>query len=261
MSYLIVTFNNQEVDRVALGKETIVGRAPDCQLTVRDIQLSRHHCKIEKTLDGYLLQDLDSRNGTFLNGQSTPRRLLKDGDLVRAGRTRIVYRSGTLKLPTHGIARPGNASRAADPHEALAGTVSAFVLEGQEDEAPPPVPAGKLYPRPRPAAPESYHQDEVYSMLDQIMSSSWDSILSENKRPVVMERQRPRPMARPSRPVPRGQRCPVDMSLQAHPEEALARPAENMPKPPRHPRRAMWVAAVVIWGGAAVALLTGYPYW
>jgi len=47
----------------------IIGREPDCQVVVDDRQASRHHARILQTEDGYVLEDLGSKNGTYLNGQ------------------------------------------------------------------------------------------------------------------------------------------------------------------------------------------------
>ncbi len=64
--------------------ETLIGRGDDCDVVVNDRQISRHHAKIMRSADGYTLVDLDSKNGTFLNGQQLTgeSRLLQDGDQI-----------------------------------------------------------------------------------------------------------------------------------------------------------------------------------
>ena len=75
-------------DLLLSGPATIVGRDPSCDLCLSLNAVSRRHARIEKTAHGYSITDLDSRNGTFVNGQrlgerSTP---LRDGDeIVVAG--------------------------------------------------------------------------------------------------------------------------------------------------------------------------------
>lgn len=61
----------------------IIGCSEDCHVVVDDRQASRHHARITQTEDGYVLEDLGSKNGTFLNGQllAAPA-VLKDGDEV-----------------------------------------------------------------------------------------------------------------------------------------------------------------------------------
>jgi len=64
---------------------TLIGRGPDCDITVDERQISRHHAKITRQGDGYLLEDLGSKNGTFVNGQPLPPHAphtLKDGDQI-----------------------------------------------------------------------------------------------------------------------------------------------------------------------------------
>jgi hypothetical protein len=62
---------------------TVIGRSEDCHVVVDDRQASRHHARITQTEDGYVLEDLASKNGTFLNGQIlTVPAVLKDGDEI-----------------------------------------------------------------------------------------------------------------------------------------------------------------------------------
>ncbi len=65
-------------------QETILGRHPDCHVVIEVGAVSRQHAKIHRVEDAYELQDLGSRNGTFLNGQLiTVQTQLHDGDLIR----------------------------------------------------------------------------------------------------------------------------------------------------------------------------------
>lgn len=62
----------------------LIGRGDDCDLIVQDRQVSRHHARIRNTEEGYLLEDLGSKNGTHVNGSllSEPA-LLQDGDEIQ----------------------------------------------------------------------------------------------------------------------------------------------------------------------------------
>src|SRR5579859_7046935 len=74
-----------------------IGRAPDNQLVLQDQQASSHHAELRPDAQGYLLVDVNSRNGTFVNEQrllpQTPR-LLISGDVIRVGDTRLTYAAG-----------------------------------------------------------------------------------------------------------------------------------------------------------------------
>ena len=65
------------------GAAVVIGRGDDCHVIIDDRQASRHHARITQTQDGYVLEDLGSKNGTFLNGQPlTVPTVLKDGDEI-----------------------------------------------------------------------------------------------------------------------------------------------------------------------------------
>jgi ABC-type multidrug transport system ATPase subunit/pSer/pThr/pTyr-binding forkhead associated (FHA) protein len=63
-----------------------IGRSPDNDLVLADLLVSRHHARISRETDGRLrLVDLDSSNGTFVNGRRVRERWLTEGDLVGIG--------------------------------------------------------------------------------------------------------------------------------------------------------------------------------
>ncbi|MCS7057125.1 MAG: FHA domain-containing protein [Thermoflexales bacterium] len=65
--------------------EVIIGREPGAaDLILPERQVSRRHAKIERTPEGFLLSDLNSKNGTFVNGEPVKTaRLLRDGDEIQ----------------------------------------------------------------------------------------------------------------------------------------------------------------------------------
>ncbi len=66
------------------GKNSILGRLSDCDIVVDGSSVSRHHAEIVHLGNEYFLEDLGSRNGTYLNDQRIDRRWqLKDGDTVQ----------------------------------------------------------------------------------------------------------------------------------------------------------------------------------
>lgn len=71
-------------DRWHLDREQlIIGRALDCDMVVADRQVSRYHARILRTDEGYLLEDLGSKNGTHLNGAKLDDPVfLQDGDVI-----------------------------------------------------------------------------------------------------------------------------------------------------------------------------------
>jgi transcriptional regulator with AAA-type ATPase domain/pSer/pThr/pTyr-binding forkhead associated (FHA) protein len=71
------------VARLAQGR-TRVGRIDACDVVLPDEQVSRSHCIIDQTSDGWELVDR-SRNGTLLNGARAQRATLRDGDVLGIG--------------------------------------------------------------------------------------------------------------------------------------------------------------------------------
>lgn len=64
--------------------EFVIGRDEGCELVIADRQVSRRHARIRHEDAGYVLEDLGSKNGTFVNGKELDApRLLQDGDEVQ----------------------------------------------------------------------------------------------------------------------------------------------------------------------------------
>ena len=62
-----------------------IGRGPDNDIVVSDLSVSRHHAELRRTATGYQIVDLDSHNGTFVNGQQVGSAPLTEGDIVGIG--------------------------------------------------------------------------------------------------------------------------------------------------------------------------------
>lgn len=77
--------------RVPVGASMVVGRGGNCDLVIRDLAASRQHLKIHKMANGYECRDLESRNGTLVNGEPIAVHQLNDGDEIRIGNTSLVF--------------------------------------------------------------------------------------------------------------------------------------------------------------------------
>jgi len=79
---------------VEITSSLTIGSRPDSDLRLEDPTVSRKHAEISRTAEGFLLQDLGSTNGTFLNGVRVDRAYLRDGAVVTVGETSMVYSTG-----------------------------------------------------------------------------------------------------------------------------------------------------------------------
>ncbi|MCC7351089.1 MAG: FHA domain-containing protein [Phycisphaerales bacterium] len=133
MAYLRFSSRNAESFDQELVKALTIGRAPTCDLCLPDGAMSRQHCRIEPDGDRWLVVDLDSRNGTFINGRRIQRQHLKDGDRLHVGDSVLTF---TQSAPT-GI-------RPATPKDAL-------LLARVDNELSASTISGKrILPTPRP---------------------------------------------------------------------------------------------------------------
>jgi pSer/pThr/pTyr-binding forkhead associated (FHA) protein len=77
------------VFRVAPGTIKTVGRAPRADFIVDAALVSRLHCRLEVTEDRIDVIDLESTNGTYVNGQRVDRARVRSGDLLQIGRVAL----------------------------------------------------------------------------------------------------------------------------------------------------------------------------
>jgi two-component system cell cycle response regulator len=77
------------------GRSMIIGRSSKCDVQIDQESVSRNHCKIVNTGKTALIRDLGSTNGTYVNDDPVDEHVLRDGDLVKIGRTIFKFLTGT----------------------------------------------------------------------------------------------------------------------------------------------------------------------
>lgn len=108
MAYLILQFEGGWARRVALNKDLIViGRSASCDVQIVDDRISRRHCQVSQHEGQWILDDLDSRNKTWVGLQPVDQLVLTDGDEFRIGGTYILFRAG--EMPSDDSAEQPNA--------------------------------------------------------------------------------------------------------------------------------------------------------
>jgi len=109
MAYLVIAARGREPIRQAISGESVtIGRALTCKIWMDDAKLSREHCRLERINNAWILSDLGSTNGTWLDGRQIDRERIGDGESFEAGDTRFVFHAG--QLVAH--------NRPRDPHDA-----------------------------------------------------------------------------------------------------------------------------------------------
>jgi pSer/pThr/pTyr-binding forkhead associated (FHA) protein len=83
--------NTWEVPLVA--DRVAIGRHPESDIALDQTKVSRHHAQIERHGSAFVIKDLGSTNGTWLGDQAIEKHLLSDGDTVRIGEARLVFKA------------------------------------------------------------------------------------------------------------------------------------------------------------------------
>lgn len=173
----------------ALPTPVSIGREIDNSIQLNDDRVSRFHAKVQDDGGQVILTDLDSTNGTRVNGHPVQIRVLQYGDLVTIGR--CVLRFGEL---------PGADDRAIDvgdepPTAMLNGMVSQPSSGDIEFLSPPhgaTVENEQLFPRGAPVLPEGLrplHRAQVsdllayfHSQIGRVLDGTYEAALPEGPR-------------------------------------------------------------------------------
>lgn len=83
---------------LSLEASTVIGAASGCRVRISEDYVSGRHAEILRTSHGFMLRDLGSTNGTFVNNVRTTELELADGDVVRIGKTAMTFKSHTVSV-------------------------------------------------------------------------------------------------------------------------------------------------------------------
>ena len=91
MSKLVCLHGINKGDQFELKPSAMrVGRSPDCDIVLYDRKVSRHHCTLTPRGKYYVVEDMNSTHGTFLNGQQIKgKETFREGDKLRLGQTTL----------------------------------------------------------------------------------------------------------------------------------------------------------------------------
>lgn len=161
MGKLIVTDGTGQTKEVPLNKERVtIGRHGDNDIPLNDKAVSGHHAVVITILQDSFLEDLDSTNGTQVNGKQVAKHPLSHGDVISIGRNTLKYegeaggadddfeKTMILKPGQFGAAFDAQVSKAASSPAATAAAAAAAHAHHAPAPVAPPPPAAPATTKP-----------------------------------------------------------------------------------------------------------------
>jgi len=94
MASVTVIFGGVTQKTVALDKaRMVVGREPKCDIHIDNLGISREHCAFSQNGQAYLVQDLNSSNGTYVNGRKVTEHFLNHDDEIIIGKYMLKFKN------------------------------------------------------------------------------------------------------------------------------------------------------------------------
>jgi len=103
MPKLVLRFDDRELTECAVGVHPVsIGRLPDNLLVIDNPAVSGRHARVYKEGNQYVLEDLKSTNGTFVNDKPVARHTLAEGDIILVGKHTLVFtETGGVQTEDH----------------------------------------------------------------------------------------------------------------------------------------------------------------
>lgn len=95
MTILTLRYNEKNLNDYALlrGQHLTIGRNPDNDIVIENAAVSGYHARIESVASSFVIRDLNSTNGVFVNKQRVETHVLQHNDIVRIGKHELVCNS------------------------------------------------------------------------------------------------------------------------------------------------------------------------
>ena len=93
------SFNSSKLGEFVLDKEVMtIGRKEDNDIRIDNLAVSGHHAKLLTIFEDSFLEDLDSTNGTYVNGKPITKHPLRHGDVITIGKHELRYLNETARV-------------------------------------------------------------------------------------------------------------------------------------------------------------------
>ena len=99
MARLILQFEDRVLKAHSVGLMTTIGRLPDNAVVIDNPAVSGHHACVFRDGDAYVVEDLQSTNGTFVNEKRVTRQTLQDGDVLLVGKHTLGFDASAAETP------------------------------------------------------------------------------------------------------------------------------------------------------------------
>jgi len=144
--------NSEEPDQVmpVEALPVLLGRGGRATVRIEDPSVSREHARLFTSGGKLFIADLNSSNGTYLNGTKVTRAEVVDGDTIRLGGVELILAGSVTVAPAQ--QKPSAAAAALSPENATAPLRPK--PEQHDVQIPSPTPSSAPTPAPRPAAAE-----------------------------------------------------------------------------------------------------------
>jgi len=144
MARLVLSLDGQTLAEYNMSKERYtIGRLPDNDIRIDNAAVSGHHALIINILNDSFLEDLNSTNGTYVNGKIVKKHAMQHGDVITVGHHSLRYIDAETDEPSDEFEKtmvigPREASKLRSPEPAVAATAT---LAPAAASAPAPTPA------------------------------------------------------------------------------------------------------------------------
>lgn len=123
MASVIVIFGGKEEKTYQLDRSRlVVGREPKCEIQIDNLGISREHCAFSQRGEAFLIQDLNSSNGTYVNGKKITEHFLNNDDEIIVGKYKLVFKNDQQQ--------PAKEHQAPEQSAPVPDTLNTYVMDG-----------------------------------------------------------------------------------------------------------------------------------
>jgi len=93
MAKVVINLSDTYIDTIYFdgSKKVYIGRHPKCEIHLDNISISNRHAAIYKEQDNFMIEDLDSTNGTIVDNELISKHKLSDGEVIEISKYRMLF--------------------------------------------------------------------------------------------------------------------------------------------------------------------------